>query len=115
VLRTFDFANPDTSNQGRFHTTVPQQALFLMNSPFVIEQVREMTQRSEVKSARTSAEKIEALYRVVFQREPMRGEVQLGKEFLNAKPSGLIGTNSLSAFEKYGQALLLSNEVTFID
>jgi hypothetical protein len=115
VLRTFDFANPDTSNQRRFHTTVPQQALFLMNSPFVIEQTREMTERAEVKSARTSEEKIEALYRVIFQREPMRGEVRLGEEFLNDKPSSQMGTNSLSAFEKYGQALLLSNELSFVD
>ena len=27
VFRTFDFSNPDTSSQQRFHTTVPQQAL----------------------------------------------------------------------------------------
>ena len=40
LFRTFDFANPDTSNQGRFYTAVPQQALFMMNSPFVIEQAR---------------------------------------------------------------------------
>src|SRR3989440_1788852 len=53
VFRTFDFANPDTSSQCRFHTTVPQQALFLMNSPFVIEQARSLAQRAEVKRAAT--------------------------------------------------------------
>src|SRR5439155_2347635 len=51
VFRTFDFANPDTSNQGRFRTTVPQQGLFLMNSPFVIEQARSLAQRPEAKRA----------------------------------------------------------------
>ena len=35
VYRTFDFASPDASSPRRLVTTVPQQALFLMNSPFV--------------------------------------------------------------------------------
>ena len=37
-FRTFDFANPNTHTPDRSQTTVPQQALFLMNSPFTIEQ-----------------------------------------------------------------------------
>src|SRR5262249_37221745 len=46
LLRTFDFASPDTSTPQRHVTTVPQQALFLMNSPFVQEQVRHLVNRS---------------------------------------------------------------------
>ncbi len=34
LFRTFDFANPDATNPQRYLTTVPQQALFLLNSPF---------------------------------------------------------------------------------
>ncbi len=37
-FRTFDFANPNTHTPERPQTTSPQQALFLMNSQFVIEQ-----------------------------------------------------------------------------
>jgi hypothetical protein len=37
-FRTFDFAGPDSSSPKRFITTVPQQALFLMNHPFVQEE-----------------------------------------------------------------------------
>ena len=33
VLNTFDFASPDTPMGKRYETIVPQQALFLMNSP----------------------------------------------------------------------------------
>jgi len=46
TLRTFDFAVPDASSPRRFVTTVPQQALFLMNSPFLHEQTRVLTARS---------------------------------------------------------------------
>jgi hypothetical protein len=37
LFRTFDFASPDATSPQRFSTTVPQQALFMMNSPFVAE------------------------------------------------------------------------------
>ena len=43
LYRTFDFAVPDATSPRRFVTTVPQQALFLMNSPFLHEQARRMT------------------------------------------------------------------------
>ncbi len=36
--RAFDFASPDQSAERRPRTTVPQQALFSMNAPFVLEQ-----------------------------------------------------------------------------
>ena len=43
LYRTFDFAVPDATSPRRFVTTVPQQALFLMNSPFLHEQTRRLT------------------------------------------------------------------------
>ncbi|MBL9203420.1 MAG: PSD1 domain-containing protein, partial [Opitutaceae bacterium] len=45
VFRTFDFPNPDVSSAQRFATTVPQQALFMLNSPFVQEQARALMRR----------------------------------------------------------------------
>jgi hypothetical protein len=45
-FRTFDFANPNTHTPERPQTTAPQQALFLMNSPFVIEQAIHLAARS---------------------------------------------------------------------
>jgi hypothetical protein len=40
LFRTFDLANPDTTSPQWFATTVPQQALYLMNSPFVLRQAQ---------------------------------------------------------------------------
>ena len=42
LYRTFDFAVPDASSPRRFVTMIPQQALFLMNSPFLHEQARRL-------------------------------------------------------------------------
>jgi hypothetical protein len=112
IFRTFDFANPDVSNQQRFHTTVPQQALFLLNSPFVLEQAKAVSQRAEVKSAEGSAAKVESLYKLIFQRPPRRSEVELGEKFMAAQPQS---TATVSPLEKYAQVLLLSNELMFVD
>ena len=45
LFRAFDFASPDTTSSRRFFTTVPQQALFLMNSPFVVELAQKLVKR----------------------------------------------------------------------
>jgi len=42
LFRSFDFASPDVSTPMRPQTTVPQQALFAMNSSFVIDQAKKM-------------------------------------------------------------------------
>jgi hypothetical protein len=112
VFRTFDFANPDTSNQGRFHTTVPQQALFLMNSPFVIEQARNVTKRTEIAGAMSAEEKVLALYRLVLQRSPQKAELELGEKFITAQAQK---DSKLSPLERYAQVLLLSNELSYVD
>ncbi|MGC3960441.1 MAG: PSD1 and planctomycete cytochrome C domain-containing protein [Verrucomicrobiota bacterium] len=112
AFRTFDFANPDVSNQGRFYTTVPQQALAMMNSPFVIEQARRLAQRDEVSAAKSQPEQIQALYRLLWQRPAAKAEVRAGEKFLR----GQTKTNhSLQPIEKYAQVLLLSNELIFVD
>jgi mono/diheme cytochrome c family protein len=112
LFRTFDFANPDTSNQGRFYTTVPQQALFMMNSPFVIEQARSLVKRDEVERVEGQTRKIQALHRLVWQRPADSGEFQLAEKFIASQPEA--GAN-LSPLEKYAQVLLLSNELMFVD
>jgi hypothetical protein len=82
VFNHFDFANPDMESGKRYQTTVPQQALFLMNSPLVVEQARNLVERPEVVSTRTDEERIQTLYRLVYQRSAQPQEVSLGLDFL---------------------------------
>ena len=51
-------------------TTVPQQALFSMNSPLVIEQARALAARPEVAGGASPEARIAALYRRVLARPP---------------------------------------------
>jgi hypothetical protein len=82
VFRTFDFASPDVHTPMRVNTTVPQQALFLMNSPFLREQAAHLAAREQVALRETPEERVTALYHTVFQRDPAPEEVALGVQFV---------------------------------
>jgi Protein of unknown function (DUF1553)/Protein of unknown function (DUF1549)/Planctomycete cytochrome C len=109
VLRTFDFASPDSSTPQRFLTTVPQQALYLMNSPFVLEQARHLAARPEVLRCQDPEQRINQLYRLAYGRHAEPQEVALGLRFLDA------GSGLTRAWERYAQVLLLANEFMFVD
>jgi hypothetical protein len=105
VLRTFDFALPDTHSPQRFITSVPQQALYLLNSPFVQEQAAKFTLRFS--NTDDHADKVQAMYRVALQRSPTTEEVRSALEFLEVSgPDG---------FKQLAQVLLASNAFQFID
>src|SRR5439155_7424316 len=85
LFRTFDFASPDTTSPQRFATTVPQQALFLMNSPFVIRQARNLAERADIKSCGRPEERIRRLYQAAYQRPPDPDELKLALRFVEAQ------------------------------
>jgi hypothetical protein len=82
VLTTFDFASPNTPTGKRYTTIVPPQALFLMNNPLVIEQVRRVVNRDAFQNAASDDARIEYLYELFFQRRPSPTELGLGRDFV---------------------------------
>ena len=83
VFNHFDFASPSMENGRRHQTTVPQQALYLMNSPLVVEQARNVVARPDVVACKTDEERIKRLYEIIYQRLPRADELKLGHEFLD--------------------------------
>jgi hypothetical protein len=107
VFRTFDFASPDSHSPQRFATTVPQQALFLMNSPFAAYVAKCLAQRADLVAIADPAERVAAMYRLLFARAPTAGELDLGVSFVAAAGE--------SGWERYAQALLMTNEFAFVE
>ena len=81
-FNTFDFASPDISNPQRVMTIVPQQALYLMNAPFVVRQGQALAARDEVSKCEKVDDRIRALYRVLYQRSPSAKELAMGRTFI---------------------------------
>jgi hypothetical protein len=142
VLVNFDFATPDMVTGIRHVTTVPQQALFLMNSPLVIDLARRLVAMPAFVDAADDAGRLNFLYERIYQRPPTPEESQLGLEFVNQTPireevSALPGGNDgqaqphgkknrppggpgrkrapLTSWEEYAQALLQANETSFVN
>jgi hypothetical protein len=88
IFRTFDLPNPDVSSPQRFATTVPQQALFMMNSAFVQQQSRTLAARAEVATPESTKDRVRALYRILYQRAPERAEMAMAMKFLETPKRG---------------------------
>ncbi len=88
LLTQFDFPNPDTPSGQRYETTVPQQSLFLMNSPLVVETARKLTHRPEFAALDRDEERVTSLYLAIFQRPPTDREIALGVSYVRANPTG---------------------------
>ena len=102
ALRAFDLASPDQHTPQRFVTTVPQQALWLMNGPFAQQQAKAVADHTAAADGRAAA-----VYRAVLARDPTPAEAEQATAFVQAA--------SARGWELLAQALLMSNEFAFID
>lgn len=84
-LGAFDFATPEAHVPQRFLTTVPQQALYLMNSPFILEESRHVAGRPEVESAANDRARVAALYRIVYGRDPSCEEAGMALDYVRGE------------------------------
>ena len=111
-LRLFDFPIPRATIAKRVTSTVPQQYLFMMNSPFMVARAKAFTKR--LHSERKSNDKrITRAYQLLFSRDPKSEEMQLGLEFLTSAAETKENAK-LTVWEQYAQVLLSSNEFLFV-
>ena len=82
LMQQFDFSDPDMTNSHRTSTIVPQQALFFMNSPMSIDVARKIVTRPEFMAAGNDADRVRAIYEVLFQRPPREEEVRFAVDFV---------------------------------
>ena len=84
VLRVFDFANPDLHAPQRSETSIPQQALFALNHPFVADRARALAANVSAPANADPESNVARLYRRLFQREPSSPELAAAMAFLTA-------------------------------
>jgi hypothetical protein len=129
LFRHFDFANPDLSTAQRETTSVPQQALFFFNDPFVMQQACSLAARADFQLFDSTAQRIQYVYQQLFQRNPTAVEIELASHFLAAEklaasaqtenstigPGSRSGLRPLRPWEQLIQVLLMSDELMFVD
>lgn len=113
IYRVFDLPNPDQSAAKRTRTTVPQQSLFMINSPFVAAQANHIM-KELVSNNEGRVDQIKQLYRTLFQREPTPLEIEIGSQYIKSAELSHKPDN-LAPLARYAQVLLCTNEFEFID
>jgi hypothetical protein len=116
LYRAFDFATPDQCAERRPKTTVPQQALYALNSTFVIEQAQALAARPEICDETEPARRVDALFRRALGRHARTSEVASALKFLQAAEAdpGNPGAR-LTPWEQFAQVLLAANELAFVE
>ncbi len=117
LLRLFDFPDANITSEKRSETTVPQQQLFVLNSPFMVEQARAFASRiqkevPDIESGTVDEMRIHRAFQLAYCRPPSETEVQLGLAYL-----GLVqdDQSKLTRWQRYAQVLLGGNEFMYLD
>ena len=119
-LRLFDYAEPSMVTGKRDVTTVPSQALYLMNDSFVTR-VADTMARRVVAEQDSPDERIKLAYQLAYSRLPRADELEKTQYFFDqylagtdddSRRSQYYRGNAMSAF---CQALLCSAEFRYLD
>jgi hypothetical protein len=111
MFSSFDMADPNTCTAIRGQTTVPQQALFALNSDFIYEQAKGLSELDDVKVAISDSDRIDALFRHAYARRPTEKERDEALAWLKTQ----VGEASKQKWCRLAQVLLASNEFVFLD
>jgi hypothetical protein len=105
MFETFDFPEPSETKGVRDVTTVPTQALFMMNSQFAIEQSKHAAEKLLKLESLTPQARVTRAYREVLGRVPTAPELARSLDFVK--------TSDAIAWEHLYQALFASAEFRY--
>ncbi|WP_417747808.1 PSD1 and planctomycete cytochrome C domain-containing protein [Rosistilla oblonga] len=114
ALAVFDFAEPSMVVGQRESSSTPNQALFLMNNPFVTAQADALARRV-VDEAATPAARLRLAFELCFGRSPNATEVSAVRQFLNDFEDVQSSRGRVLAMTALCQSLLASADFRYID
>ncbi len=111
LLMQFDYPDANVHAEKRTVTTTAMQKLFVLNSPFILDRAKALALAVDRAFPHARwADRITAIYDLVYGRAPKAEESELALDFLMKPQRG-----DMPRWEQYAQALLASNELFYID
>jgi hypothetical protein len=83
--------------------------LFALNSPFILQQADALGRWLQAQESQDAAGKVRAAYARLFQRHPTDAELGAAQRFLTGREG------EAATWSQYAQALLVGNEMLFVD
>jgi hypothetical protein len=112
-MTMFDVPEPTQSLGKRISTTVPTQALTLMNSPIVRQQAEKLATRIRPTADVPLDNAVEQAYRIAFARLPTESERQRMIAFIEQQAAGQ--PDQQLALAEFCHVLMCLNEFVYID
>jgi cytochrome c553 len=104
TLTLFDVPEPNVTSERRTVTTIPQQQLFAINSPFMVAMSQAFAERLATE-APDEATRIDRAWRLAYARSPSPDERQAAVDYLQANGND---------WPQLCHAILLANEFRFL-
>ncbi len=113
MMELFDVGDPNSITSRRVNTTVPHQALFMLNNPFVQQRSQGLAHRVMAWSD-DEVQQVERAWWLVLSRPPSTSEMSRARGFLAAarQPAG---ASSRQAWISLAWALFSLNEMLYVD
>lgn len=111
MMLAFDTPVPFSSMGRRTVSNVPAQALILLNDPFVLSQAELWAKKVLSDKNAQPAQRIAAMYRVAFAREPLEAETAAGLDFIAEQTKE---SSEHAAWKDYAHVLMNAKEFVFV-
>jgi hypothetical protein len=97
MFEVFDLPDLNTTCERRAVSTVPTQALTMLNNEFMLIQADHFAQRVFKEAGKNPEEQVKAMYAIALSRAPTRSELENNVEFLKKQQeSEMTGSGALS-------------------
>ena len=114
LMSSFDAADTDTSCPVRFNTTVPGQALTMMNSSFIAEHAELLTKRIQETSPEDTESLVKTGFEIVLARQPDESELKISIDLIQSMQQDF-GHDLTTATERFALMMLNLNEFVYLD
>jgi hypothetical protein len=121
IFQVFDFPDPHVVSGKRHTTTAPTQALFVMNSPFLLAQSRHWAELLLKLPFASESERVAAAYVRSIGRVPSPQETERafafieGSQHTGSNLAAEVSTRRQRAWQQFCHALLASTEFRFLN
>ena len=115
MLKAFDFAEPSIIVGRRNITTVPTQALFMMNSEFIQTRSHQMAARLLNDKNLTTSDRINMAYELALNRAVTAEEMADSEAFIQKCLKQFTNYKQTAAWASLCQALFASAEFRYLE
>ncbi|MFH1303433.1 MAG: DUF1553 domain-containing protein, partial [Planctomycetota bacterium] len=121
VLQAFDFADPSVLSGDRTHTTVAPQALFMMNSEFVMQNTKDFADQIMHETHLDESAKVNRIYERIFSRPATAMEITQARNYIGQYRQDLKSLEmpaeekELRTWQSLCRVLISSNEFLFVN